>query len=153
MVLALILRDSTALEDPWVRENFYDMGMGWVDGNSYISTTAPDDLEEIILDREWGELVDVEVLSDEEALEMSGAEGDFNQDSVGAARAVSDALDGDGREWAHYGVYGTPDSTWLVVPSGSPDSGITRLDDETALPLGEDAEEGEEGEEGDIPEY
>jgi hypothetical protein len=152
MVLALILRQNTALEDPWVRENFYDMGMGWVDGNAYISTTAPDDLEAMLLDREWGELVDVEVLSDEEALEMSGAEGDFNQDPVDAAHAVSDALDGDGREWAHYGVYGTPDSTWMVVPTEPTDAGVPRLDDE-AIPLSAEEEEADEGEGEDIAEY
>ena len=152
MVLALILRQNTALEDPWVRENFYDMGMGWVDGNSYISTTAPDDLESMMLERQWGELVDVEVLSDEEALEMSGVEGDFEQNPVDAARAVSDALDCDGREWAHYGVYGTPDSTWLVVPSGPPDAGVVRLDDEIVT-LSAEEDEADKGEEGDISEY
>ncbi|MHB0879175.1 MAG: hypothetical protein ACYC5O_24320 [Anaerolineae bacterium] len=132
MVLAVILRQNTALEDPWVRENFYEMGMGWVDGNAYISTTVPDDLEDMLLERDWGELVDVEVLSDEEALEFSGADADFAQDPVDAARAVSESFDGDGREWAHYGVYGTPDSTWMVVPEVSPVSGTPRIEEEEA---------------------
>lgn len=119
MALAISLTETAALEDPEVREAFYDRG-GWVDGNALMSVDIPDDLADEILRRNWGVLVDVEVLGDDEAARLAEVEVDFDADPEAAAEDVHDALDGAGREWTHFGIYGTPESVWLIAPEESP---------------------------------
>lgn len=123
MVLALLLTNPAALEDPEVREFFYDRG-GWVDSNAMLSIAVPDDLVNLILGRNWGELVAVEVFGDDEAAQFADVDVDFEHDPEGSGRVIADSLDADGREWSHFGAYGTEESTWLVVPEESPDKAL-----------------------------
>ncbi|MGI6209412.1 MAG: hypothetical protein ACOYEW_14520 [Anaerolineae bacterium] len=114
MAYGILLTNDVAFEDPEVREFFLDRG-GMVDGNAMLANDVPDELEELILERGWGELVPVEVFSDEEAAEFAGVEADFDEDPDAAEHIVGEELDAQGRTWVHYGRYGTAESTWVIV--------------------------------------
>ncbi|MGQ9552643.1 MAG: hypothetical protein ACUVWR_00880 [Anaerolineae bacterium] len=66
----------------------------------------------------------VEVFGDDEAAQFADVDVDFEHDPEGSGRAIADSLDADGREWSHFGAYGTEESTWLVVPEESPDKAL-----------------------------
>lgn len=114
MAYAVLLTNDVAFEDQEVREFFLDRG-GWVDGNAFLANDVPEELEELILERGWGELVPVEVFSDEEVADYAGVDADFETDPEGAEHVVGTALDAQDRDWVHYGRYGTAESTWVVV--------------------------------------
>lgn len=109
-------QNSPALEDPEVREAFYDRG-GWVDGNVIMSDDVPEDLAHVIVDeKQWGDWVDVWVLDDAQVAELVGIKADFYHDPDAAAEDVHAALEDGDYEWSHKGMYGTEYSTWLVRP-------------------------------------
>ncbi len=110
----VMLTNEDAMEDAEVKEYFLDRG-GWVDGNAMIATDVPDDLADALIEREWAELVLVDSLSDQEAARLAGVDVHFLADPQGDAEQVGDALDAEGREWSHFGEYGTETSQWLVV--------------------------------------